>query len=282
MQTYALNQNEQLISIFQATKNTAYFCPSCKAPMRVKRGALRSPHFYHITRLCSSSSTSLAHIHIQKTLAKAFSDAIIEKKFPLINRIADVAVFSKRIIFEVQISPISKKEVKQRNRDYGKLGFNVVWILHDQTFNRINLSTAERYLLSRPHYYTNINQEGKGIIYDQFAYYQGRRLLFKGSPLPVDLSRFTRNLYAKPYRGRLGRQLGVRIRKWGLSFGGDLFQLPQKQQNNSDFSQIKDFFNFRMWYKKSSFDLWPYQFIRTQLTEITNKIQKLISFRRQG
>lgn len=216
--------------------------------MRVRGGALRTPHFYHLTKACSASSpTSPEHIHVQNTIVKALNspETTIEKKFSLINRKADVACLSKQLIFEVQCSPISKKEVKARTREYGELGFDVIWILHDYTFNHTTLSPAERYLLSRPHYYTNIDQEGKGIIYDQFALYQGGRLLFKGAPLPIDLSRFTRTLYTKPSTGALKYQLALRQKRWRLSFGGDLFQRAEEQKGNrphSHLRKIKEFF----------------------------------------
>jgi competence protein CoiA len=231
MQKHALNQAGHLISVFHAQKKSSYLCPSCKGVMRLRGGPLRMPHFYHLTRHCSSPSfTSPEHIHVQHTLVKALnsSDAKIERRFPLINRTADVALISKQLIFEVQVSNISKREVIRRNLEYGELGFDVIWILHDQTFNRTILSPAERYLLSRPHYYTNINQEGKGIIYDQLSLHRGNRFLFKSQPLPIDLSRFTRKLHPKHCAKELSHQLSIRRKRWGLSFGGDLFQVAER------------------------------------------------------
>ena len=87
---------------------------------------------------------SSSHLAIQKVLSKSLPGSRLEHRFPSIGRVADVVYFPKKIIFEVQCSPISLKEVQKRNRDYLSLGFTVIWILHDRHYNKKTLSLAER------------------------------------------------------------------------------------------------------------------------------------------
>ncbi|MEM8728221.1 MAG: competence protein CoiA family protein, partial [Chlamydiota bacterium] len=80
------------------------------------------------------------HQAVQRAIGTALPQVILEKSFPEIHRIADVVYPPKKIIYEIQYSPITLKEVQQRNRDYATLGYTVIWILHDRHFNRKILS----------------------------------------------------------------------------------------------------------------------------------------------
>lgn len=118
-----------------------------------------------------------------------------QMEYGMEGHVADVAWLTKRIVFEVQCSPISLREAMRREADYGKMGFAVVWILHQGLFNRRVLSSTERYL--RMHstcYYTNVVASGQGMIYDQLESLQGRWRKLRSSPFSVDLARPMRTI----------------------------------------------------------------------------------------
>lgn len=173
MQLYALDREKKLIFARNALKQTDYYCLECEGPVRRRGGLHRKDHFYHqdALRECRQNGKTLEHLNVQLFFLKVLpeGECVLEKRFPEINRIADVVWENKKLIFEVQCSPISSDEVDERNQDYKQIGYEVVWILHDKRFNQKRLTGAEHFLYSLPHYFTNMTEGGKGEIYDQFS-----------------------------------------------------------------------------------------------------------------
>lgn len=126
------------------------------------------------------------HLAIQNSLLSLLPHAVLEHRFSTINRIADVALLPQKIIFEIQCSPITLEEVKNRYQDYGSLGFTVIWILHDQKFNRKIASTAERYMRCHLAYFTSITPFGQGFFYDQLEFFEGVCRLYKSPPYVLE------------------------------------------------------------------------------------------------
>ena len=129
-------------------------------------------------------------------MSSHFPQARLEYYFPSVHRIADLVVISKKLIFEIQCSPISLEEVQRRNQDYASLGFKVIWILHHKRFNQKTLSPAELYLRCRHlSYFASVTQDNsKVFFYDQFEFFDGMRRIYKSPPfvlqsfLPCTLS----------------------------------------------------------------------------------------------
>jgi competence protein CoiA len=185
MQLYALDQGKPLFAS-DAEKGKSYQCPECNAPVRVRGGPSRQIHFYHpvLPKKCRQHEKSQEHIRLQWKLFELFgpSESQIECPFPTIGRIADVVWHPKKLIFEIQCSPIPLEEVQCRILDYNLAGYEVVWILHDKQFNKKNLSAAEHFLRNIPCYFTNIDKTGFGIVYDQFEVIKNYKRMFKGPP----------------------------------------------------------------------------------------------------
>lgn len=171
MHLYALNQNNQLVAASHAKKQVNYLCLECGGAVRKRSGTHRIDHYFHLDakRDCTQNAKSLRHLQTQLAIKRCIPDeeVFLEKRFPEIGRIADVCWQERKIIFEIQCSPISADEIAARNRDYEQLAYRVVWILHDHRYNAFRVSPAEHYLLAHCHYFTNIDPEGQGIIYDQ-------------------------------------------------------------------------------------------------------------------
>ncbi len=236
MQLYALDSSLH-IAAHNAKKSKNYYCPECNSLVRVRSGPLRQIHFYHlrVSKNCRQHQKSLEHLHAQLKLLSLIGaeEAQMECLFPAIQRIADVAWHAQKIVFEVQCSPIPLEEVQSRNRDYEKVGYTVIWILHDRQFNKRSVPASESSLRGSLCYYTNIDKAGKGIIYDQFEVLEKNRRLFKGPPLdvaPTQISRFPTITLADPM---LPKMLMSRLARWKFYAAGDLFYRLRKEGNLS-------------------------------------------------
>lgn len=113
-------------------------------------------------------------------------EGLLEHPFP--GHFADIAWPKMHIVFEIQCSPISLKEVVRRINDYESFGYQVIWILHQKTFNKRILSRSEIYL--RTHkmaLFTNITIGEQGQIYNQQETIKGMIRTHRSLPFSVDL-----------------------------------------------------------------------------------------------
>lgn len=226
MHLFAIDDKGNFLSAYQAEKKIDYRCPECKEIVRCRGGFLRQTHFYHLkpNHHCRQSGKTLIHLQTQLYLKKTIADCCLENPFPRINRIADVVWEKEKLIFEIQCSPISAKEVEERNRDYQSIGYQVIWILHDRLYNKQRLTAAEYFLKEFPHYFTNINAEGTGFIYDQWDIVEKGRRLKTMEPRQVSLSSFQScdpNLFSKK---DCPKWLLKRVQSWPLFFSGDYLE----------------------------------------------------------
>lgn len=239
MQLYALNSQGRIIHARQAVKQMDYFCLECRQNIRLRGGPYRQSHFYHLepTPSCRQSQKGLIHLQLQTYFMQQLSpeDCQLEVRFPSIQRIADVVWPSQKIIFEIQYSPISGQEVLARNRDYQKMGWQVIWILHDHRYNQTRLSAAEMALRSAPHFFSNMNASGEGILYDQFDIcHQGIRIE-RLPPLPLTIHK--QSIQQIPTASWTLKLLKERALTWNLSLEGDLLNLSQKASASSYLKQ---------------------------------------------
>jgi hypothetical protein len=115
------------------------------------------------------------HHAVQSWLVNACgpSTSTVECSFPEICRVADVAYHPKRIVFEIQVSPLSADEALHRTLAYWHCGWHVIWLLHAQTFGRHRATAFEQALLPIPHYFTTIGLAG-GSVWDEVSVVRGR------------------------------------------------------------------------------------------------------------
>jgi competence protein CoiA len=227
MHLFAFDNQGQIVPSHRAQKQKNYFCLECGGTVRRRAGFHRASHFFHLnpTNSCRQAGKSMAHLQIQYRLQSLLpaGDCYLEYSFPVIKRIADVVWISKKIIFEIQCSPIHPDEIKNRNNDYASQGFQVIWILHDQRYNQWKVTAAEDYLKNFPYYFTDINGEGKGVIYDQLHIVdkgiRKKKILScsidVSSPMPMA---FNSGLPTMDLPVMITR----RIQSWPLYFLGDL------------------------------------------------------------
>jgi competence protein CoiA len=233
MHLFALDSLGKITAAKQASKQHDYRCLECNGIVRRRSGVHRTPHFFHLkpTEFCRQQGKSIIHLQVQCLLQSLLppGEVQLECSFPSINRIADVAWLTQGLIFEVQCSPISPEEIRERQIDYQSQGFTVVWILHDHRFNQWRVTAAEDFLQPFPHYFTNIDADGKGFIYDPFQILRNGIRQNKMEPLIIDL---TRPIFLNP--GSLKKNpsmsslMNFRLFNWPLYFEGDwLFKALQ-------------------------------------------------------
>lgn len=239
MQLLARKSDGSLILARNAKKHHPYECLECKGDVRLRGGLHRQLHFYHFepSPFCRQHQKGMVHIQLQLHLQSLLGeDCLLEHQMPEINRIADVAWPAKKVVFEIQFSPISAQEVRERNRDYQKLGWTVVWILHDRRFNQSRHSAAEQWLRTGTHYYTNINETGNGIIYDQFdAFHKGWRH-YRLKELPIDVKDIK---IMKPAYTKI-QLIKTRLEHWPVYFAGDLVDLTHTQSHPEYLQQVHE------------------------------------------
>lgn len=223
MQLFAFNLHNQLVAAVHAEKHCDYICLECQKAVRLRGGRHRQKHYYHlqINQACSLHRKSMEHIQVQTYLYHLLpeNDCVLECPFPTVSRIADVVWKSKKLIFEVQCSPITQEEVQNRCQDYRSCGYEIIWILHEKTFNRWKLCAAEVFLQDQTHYFTNMNKEGKGMIYDCYASIERgvRKKRMKSVEVQLNLPTLL-NESGK----NLPQFLKKRLETWHLHFEGDL------------------------------------------------------------
>lgn len=229
MQLYAFDSKGEVIHARQSLKQINYYCLECQRTVRLRGGPYRQTHFYHLEPLdtCRQHQKGPTHLQLQSYFLNHLppGDCRLEHPFPAIRRIADVAWLSQKLVFEIQCSAITGEEVLARNQDYHRMGWRVIWILHDKRYNQIRLSTAEIALRHSPHFFSNMDPSGKGIIYDQFdiCNHGIRRALLP--PLPISLQPPFEMLSLNKASSYPLALLHQRVLHWSISLRGDLISI---------------------------------------------------------
>lgn len=235
MQFFALD-NSTIVFAEEALKGKTYVCQECNNLLGIKQDPYLKKYFFHLhtTPKCHQSHKDQTHLAIQKALLNLLPYGKLEYYFPTIHRIADIVCLKQKLVFEIQCSPISLREVEERIKGYESLGLTTIWILHERHFNQKNLSPAEHYLRRRICYFTSINPSGTGIFYDQLEFFKSYHRLYKGPPLILE------NLLPKPIHQipkTFPKILKEKLRQTPLYLSGDLTTLLLKRVD-SNWAQI--------------------------------------------
>lgn len=193
MALYAVEEDD-LIHAADAKLHKVYWCLECFGPVKKRQGRKNIAHFYHLKAAptCRLYSKTEDHLLAQLQLQKQFppTELSLEKPFPQISRVADACWECRKIIFEIQCSPITEKEVEKRISDYRSVGYETIWLLDDKRYNKRLLRPAESFLRRQNTYYLCIK---KAIAYDQFEVFAAPRRVLKGKQLPLKLHKISPN-----------------------------------------------------------------------------------------
>lgn len=197
----AHHTREQLIELRQ---NGTFLCPSCKAPVVLKVGTRKIPHFAHLQQYsCRPGGEPETQLHLlgKFKLSSFFREkgipAHVEKYLASIKQRPDLLV--KNAAIEFQCSPLPIEQVLKRSQGYTKSGFQAIWIrgiekltapgmtvLHIRPFERAMLRGASLH----PHLLHFNPQLSLFIYYSNLFYIQGNRWIGKASLLPMDAQSF--------------------------------------------------------------------------------------------
>jgi competence protein CoiA len=248
MQLYAFDAEQRVVFAQHAVKQKDYFCLECSQIVRRRGGNHFHTHYYHLasTNSCRLNGKSMEHLQVQSVLHALLpvGECQLEYRFPVIDRIADVVWLPQKLVFEIQCSPITSHEVQSRNCNYNSIGFHVIWILHDKRFNQWRLTAAEHYLQqsSSPCYYTNIDNEGMGVIYDQFELISKEIRKKTLLPLPVNLKQpewlsDDKEIENPSHFIELPKSIFSRLKKWPVCFSGDILHESLFAQRNQHINE---------------------------------------------
>lgn len=135
----ALDQEGKIVFAAALTKDDRgqpYYCVECNQKKYYTHGNTMVHHFRNCSdSTCTCTAESNLHKAIKQLIVDHFGSNIVDEEYSSINitnkinRRADVILHTEiPVIFEIQVSPISQEEVRQRTRDWQSVGFEVVWI----------------------------------------------------------------------------------------------------------------------------------------------------------
>ena len=124
---FAIDENGNRIDANFAEKGKEYFCPVCNGRVELKSGEIRVNHFAHLGNQCEDSweyDMSEWHKKMQNMFPENCQEVVVEHNGE--KHRADVMVGD--IVIEFQHSPISAKEIAERNSFYLSRGYKMVWV----------------------------------------------------------------------------------------------------------------------------------------------------------
>ena len=124
---FAIDENENIVIAENAKKDEKYFCPMCKAEVRLRSGKLNAPHFAHESlEDCDDflHDTSEWHRKWQSLFPRKNCEYVIRGG----NEIHRADVCCYGTVIEFQYSRILYDEFWRRNNFYTEQGYKVVWI----------------------------------------------------------------------------------------------------------------------------------------------------------
>ena len=113
-------------------------------------------------------ASSDLHNQLQKFLKNEFiaTDVVLEKHFSEIGRIADVVFLKEKLVIEIQTSLIRISEMLERQQDYTKLGYSVVWLLYDQVFFGPKKPIVTRFFYNKKAFVFSHGPQNRFVFYD--------------------------------------------------------------------------------------------------------------------
>ena len=138
----ALDKNNQRVCASDAEKGDEFYCPYCSSPMLVKKGAIKVPHFAHIsaTTTCEYDRESKEHmltkLSIYDWLAEQRVDEV-DMEYPLEECRPDIFFVhqGKKVAVEIQLSPIPAAEIILRTQLMNRQGIHVLWLIQSLPIN---------------------------------------------------------------------------------------------------------------------------------------------------
>lgn len=151
----ALNHKQQLINLAESSiqiDRGSFHCPSCQAPVRLKRGSIVRAHFAHVSKAACLGyweNESAQHLSLKSRLyhwLKRECRVELEKVLSHIQQVADLMVEDK-LALEVQCSSLPISRLVERTRSYQEVGYRVFWLLGKELWLGERLTDLQRQCL---------------------------------------------------------------------------------------------------------------------------------------
>lgn len=173
----ALDENQQPVTVDEAKRGGAYFCPVCQSKVTFKVGTVRIPHFSHYRiQHCIRylyKAESLEHLQGKHDLylhIKESRNVDMEIYLSEIEQIPDLLMDKTAI--EIQLSTISIELLLTRTRGYYEIGLDVFWLLDEHALNPEKPTQFQLATMKSHHLYT--------LDIDACQVYQYRMIYFDG------------------------------------------------------------------------------------------------------
>ncbi|KAF1302096.1 competence protein [Enterococcus saccharolyticus] len=105
-------------------------CPSCKAPVRLKHGKIKIPHFAHVAYTgCAyfSEGETLEHLMNKQMLLTWSGSGQLEAYLPELQQRPDLLI--NRVAVEIQCSPLSLTRLIERTKNYQNHHYQPWWLV---------------------------------------------------------------------------------------------------------------------------------------------------------
>jgi len=132
------------------------------------------------------------HKKLQNFLKTEFFDAIVEleKPFPAICRIADVVFVKEKVVVEIQTSLLRISEMLARQEDYKRVGYSVIWLLHNDVFLNKNRPLITRFFYNKAAFGFSWGPKNRFIFYDLDLKQVSLKTLLRPPPFYEQIFRF--------------------------------------------------------------------------------------------
>jgi competence protein CoiA len=148
-----------------------YYCPCCEAPVILKAGDIKIPHFAHKQNIeCAASSEPESPYHLEgkrsifEWCKRPGLRVFLECYIPEIKQRADILICSKkkRYAIEFQCSVISEDEFMKRTAAYVSQNITPIWILAEKNIRKAGSSS---FSFSRYHWLFLCSPRCKPLIF---------------------------------------------------------------------------------------------------------------------
>ncbi|GFH41730.1 competence protein CoiA [Lactococcus hodotermopsidis] len=155
----ALGETNEIVNLLEIKKSDLaelskqYLrCPACKSQVRLKNGAVKMPHFAHISlQVCQhfSENESFQHLTLKKRLYQWFKQTervVVEQFLPDLQQTPDLLI-NNQIAIEIQCSHLTTQRLRERTDNYRVHGYTVLWLMGKDLWLGESLSTLKKNLL---------------------------------------------------------------------------------------------------------------------------------------
>ncbi|MBU9673754.1 competence protein CoiA [Planococcus sp. CP5-4] len=185
--------------LIQLRRERTFLCPACEAPVVLKVGTTKIPHFAHLQQFsCTPGSEPETPLHLlgKSRLASFFHDqkipAYVEHYLPQIKQRPDL--LAKKSAIEIQCSTLPLEQVVKRSQGYAKIGLHAIWIRGIKSvpapgLGLVQVRPFERAMFRgqplHPHLLQFNPHHSLFVYYSNLFYVQGNRWIGKVSLLSL-------------------------------------------------------------------------------------------------